>query len=382
MSTPSLPSILIADDTPTNLNVLFEYLSAQGYRVLVAEDGEGAIEQAQYGLPDLILLDVMMPGLDGFQTCEKLKQLPQTRDIPVIFMTAISETAYILKAFSVGGVDYITKPLQREEVLARVKNHISIRVLQRELKAEIAERQKAEEELRVINAGKDVFFSILAHDLKNPMAGLLGLSEMLVDILSADADETVREVALDILNTSRHIGDLLLDLLSWAQMQLGKLEPAPENVSIRKEVEIAVALIGVAARAKKITIINEITEPILVYGDLRMIDTVLRNLLNNAVKFTKENGTIRISVQKRETELVISVSDTGLGIAPHLLSGLFRLGENKTSYGTGGEKGTGLGLPLSRDMVEKNGGKIWVESTLGEGSSFHFTVPLAKPSAT
>src|SRR5271170_4094249 len=143
MSIPAPPTILIADDNPTNLNVLFEYLSAQGYRVLVAEDGAGAIEQAQYGLPDLILLDVMMPGIDGFETCEKLKKSRETRDIPVIFMTAISETASVLKGFSVGAVDYITKPLQREEVLVRVRNHISTRLLQRKLEAEIMVRRKA-----------------------------------------------------------------------------------------------------------------------------------------------------------------------------------------------------------------------------------------------
>ena len=378
MNVPPPPTILIADDNPTNLNVLFEYLSAQGYRILVAEDGVGAIEQAQYGQPDLILLDVMMPGIDGFETCEKLKESPQTRDIPVIFMTAISETAYVLKAFSVGGVDYITKPLQREEVLVRVKNHLSIRILQHELKAEIAVRQKAEEELRITNAGKDVFFSILAHDLKNPIGGLLGLSEALVEILSADADETVRDVAMDILTTSRQVGDLLLDLLSWAQLQLGKLEPVPETVSILKEIEIALALINVNARAKKIEVVNEVTETVEVCCDIRMTDTVLRNLLSNAVKFTPAGGTIRVSIEKKEKELVVTVADTGNGIPPGLIPGLFRLGENKTTFGTAGEKGTGLGLPLSRDMVEKNGGRIWVDSTVGEGSRFHFTVPLAK----
>jgi signal transduction histidine kinase len=381
MSAAHPPTILIADDNPTNLNVLFEYLSAQGYRVLIAEDGLGAIEQAQYGMPDLILLDVMMPGLDGFETCAKLKESDKTRSIPVIFMTAISETAYVLKGFSVGAVDYLAKPLQREEVLVRVRNHISIRVLQRELEAEIAVRQKAEEELRVINAGKDVFFSVLAHDLKNPIGGLLGLSEALVEILAADADETVREVALDILNTSRQVGDLLLDLLSWAQMQLGKLEPVPETGSIVKEVEIAIALIDVAARAKKIEIINEITEPIEIHCDLRMNDTVLRNLLGNALKFTPVGGTIRLSAEKKDTMLVITVTDTGLGIPAETIPGLFHLGKNKTTFGTSGEKGTGLGLPLCGQMVEKNGGRIWVESTLGVGSSFHFTVPLATESS-
>jgi signal transduction histidine kinase len=378
MSLPATPTILIADDNPTNLNVLFEYLSAQGYRVLIAEDGAGAIEQAQYGLPDLILLDVMMPGIDGFEACEKLKQSPQTRDIPVIFMTAISETASVLKGFSVGAVDYITKPLQRDEVLVRVRNHISIRRLQRELKAEIAVRQKAEEELRAINAGKDVFISVLAHDLKNPIGGLLGLSREFVDILPPDADQAVREMAVVIRDTSSQVGDLLLELLDWAQMKLGKIEPAPETVSILKEVEFAVALVGVAARAKRIEIVNEIKEPIRIYCDLRMNDTVLRNLLSNAVKFTPSGGAIRISAEKKEDELEITVADAGKGIPADRLPGLFRLGENKTTFGTAGEKGTGLGLPLSREMVEKNGGRIWVESTVGEGSLFHFTVPLAK----
>jgi two-component system sensor histidine kinase/response regulator len=378
MSTATQSTILIADDNPTNLNVLFEYLSAQGYRVLIAEDGTGAIEQAHYGLPDLILLDVMMPGLDGFETCQKLKESSETRDIPVIFMTAISETAYILKAFSVGGVDYITKPLQREEVNARVRNHISIRRLQRELQTEIAVRHQAEEELRVINAGKDVFFSVLAHDLKNPMGGLLGLSEALVEMIPLNSETELRETVLDIRNTSRQIGDLLFDLLSWAQMQMGKLEPAPEPVSIQQEIEFAVGLVGLAAENKNIEIVNEIAESFKIYCDVRMNDTVLRNLLSNAVKFSPTGGKIRIGAEKKEGDLEITIADSGKGIAADQLDALFRLGENKTTFGTAGEKGTGLGLPLSREMVEKNGGRIWVESTLGQGSVFHFTVPLVK----
>jgi len=378
MNPTAPPTILIVDDNPTNLNVLFEYLSAQGYRVLVAEDGESAIEQAKYGLPDLILLDVMMPGIDGFETCDKLKESPETREIPVIFMTAISETAFVLKGFAAGAVDYITKPLQREEVLVRVRNHISIRLLQRELQAEIAVRQKAEEELRVINAGKDVFFSVLAHDLRNPIGGLLGLSEALVETLPPDTDATVKEMAIDIKHTSAQVGNLLFSLLSWAQMQLGKLEPEPEKIAIDKEVSFTLDLIGVAARAKRIEIVNEITEPIEIYCDLRMNDTVLRNLLGNAVKFTPPGGTIRLAAEKKGNELEITVADSGKGIPPERLAGLFRLGDSKSTYGTAGEKGTGLGLPLSREMVEKNGGRIWVESTVGEGSVFHFTVPLAK----
>jgi len=188
----------------------------------------------------------------------------------------------------------------------------------------------------------------------------------------------VKEMAIDIKHTSAQVGNLLFSLLSWAQMQLGKLEPEPEKIAIDKEVSFTLDLIGVAARAKRIEIVNEITEPIEIYCDLRMNDTVLRNLLGNAVKFTPPGGTIRLAAEKKGNELEITVADSGKGIPPERLAGLFRLGDSKSTYGTAGEKGTGLGLPLSREMVEKNGGRIWVESTVGEGSVFHFTVPLAK----
>jgi signal transduction histidine kinase len=372
-------TVLIADDNATNLNVLHEYLSSQGYRVLVAEDGAGAIEQAKFGTPDLILLDVMMPGIDGFETCRRLKADEQTRGTPVIFMTAISDMPYVLRAFAAGAVDYIVKPLQRDEVNARVRNHISIRRLQRELEAEIAVRQKAEEELRAISAGKDVFLSVLAHDLKSPMSGLLGLSEIMADMMPEEVPEDVREMAANIRDTARQIGELLFDLLNWAQIQVGKLEPVPGPVDVTTEVEFVVALVGIAARVKGIDLINEVTEPIEIYCDSRMNDTVLRNLLSNAVKFTPPGGEIRISAQQVENNLVIIVADSGEGIEPERLAGLFQLGQNRPTFGTKGEKGTGLGLPLSRQMVEKNGGRIWADSEPGHGSCFYFSVPLAPP---
>jgi signal transduction histidine kinase len=153
--------------------------------------------------------------------------------------------------------------------------------------------------------------------------------------------------------------------------------PAPEVATISEQVEFAVALIGLAARKKQIKVTNLVTEPVRIFCDVRMNDTVLRNLLANAVKFTPDHGTIEVSGEKKERELILTVTDSGKGIPADRLPGLFSLGENKPTFGTKGEKGTGLGLPLSRDMVEKNGGRIWVESAPGQGSSFHFTVPLA-----
>src|SRR5436190_9713477 len=148
-------TILIVDDTPANLGVLVETLGAAGYQLMVAEDGKEALTQTAQTQPDLILLDVMMPGIDGFETCQRLKAQPHTRDIPVLFMTALNETADKVKAFAAGGVDYITKPIEHEEAIARVRTHLALRRLQRELQAEVAL--------------KDKFMRIASHDLRNPL---------------------------------------------------------------------------------------------------------------------------------------------------------------------------------------------------------------------
>lgn len=371
------PSILIVDDNPTNIKVLMDYLSGEGYQIHVAEDGESALEQACYSRPDLILLDVMMPGIDGFETCTRLKQQSETRDTPVIFMTALADTPYILKGFAVGGVDYLTKPLQQDEVNVRVRTHISIRRLQRELLAEIETRKKAEEELREINAGKDRFFSIIAHDLKNPMQAVLVMSETLCEIMpKAPLSETL-PMAKTIKANSERIGRLLLDLLNWAQIQLGKLEMQCDSHPLAQILDFNIALTNINAGEKNVAVQNNVTEPIDIYGDVRMIDTVLRNLLNNAVKFSPPHGVVKIDARIENKEVIITVSDSGVGIPADKIPTLFHLSTNHSTYGTSGEKGTGLGLPLCREMAEKNRGRIWAESTLGEGSRFCFTIPVA-----
>jgi Response regulator containing a CheY-like receiver domain and a GGDEF domain len=207
------PIILIVDDTPINLKVLFEYLGDQNYEILVAEDGESAIEQAEISSPDLILLDVMLPGIDGFETCARLKALESTREVPIIFMTALSDTQYIVQAFELGAADYLTKPLRHEEVSVRVKNHIALHRLQRKLQGKIEQCRPAEPALREINAGQDQHLSMLASELKSPLHQILITSENLCAVAASATREEIQVLAKQINDSSKSIWHLLLRLL-------------------------------------------------------------------------------------------------------------------------------------------------------------------------
>jgi signal transduction histidine kinase len=379
--TPTSTSILIVDDNPTNLKVLYDYLTEQNHRILVAEDGETAIEQAEYSLPDLILLDVMMPGIDGFETCRRLKQMETTRDIPVVFMTALADTPFLLKGFAVGAVDYLTKPLHQEEVQVRVQNHIQTRRLQKELQAEIRTRREAEEELRRINEGKDKFFNVIAHDLRTPIHGAVFFSESLLEAVRTKKDAQLEEIAQVVHESTSAVGRLLLDLLAWAETQMERVQTRPEQAELGELLKLNHVLAQIVARQKKIVLVNKAQSPIPIHADPRMVDTVVRNLLGNALKFTQPGGRVEIAAHAGPREITVAITDSGIGIAPERLPNLFQIGQNQSTYGTTGETGSGLGLPLCREMVEKNGGRLWVESELGKGSTFSFTVPTSASAA-
>ena len=356
------PTILIVDDNPTNLKVLFSYLKQFGLRTFVAKSGEDAIKQVHRLPPDLILLDIMMPGMDGIETCQRLKADEKTKDIPVIFITALTDTANIVTSFEVGGVDYITKPFRQEEVLARINTHLTI--------------QRQKQELYALNAAKDKFFSIIAHDLRGTFGGLLGLSDLLATATNEFNQEQISEVACRMHGAVTNTYKLLENLLEWARLQKGIMAFEPEQLNLYDSAKTATNLYASSAKQKGITLINQV-EPsgFLIYGDANMINTVTRNLIANALKFTHPAGQVTISAQCRDDFVEVSVTDTGVGIAPKLQAKLFRIDTKVTQTGTADERGTGLGLLLCKELVEKHGGKIWVESEIGQGSTFKFTIP-------
>ncbi len=363
-------AILIVDDNATNLGVIADYLNEHGFRIVTARSGEMGIQRARTAQPDLILLDVMMPEMDGFEACRRLKADEQTKDIPVIFMTALSEVEDKVRAFQMGGVDYITKPIQHEEVLARVETHLKI-------------RQQAKE-LTQTNADKDKFFSIMAHDLKGPFMPLLGNAELLTEMGDILPPEEVKQLGASIQRTARSVFNLLENLLQWARLQMGRMEYHPESIELADLARKSVDLLQDNAKVKGIRLVNVIEHGIFVSADVYMLNTVIRNLTSNALKFTPQNGQVTISARlpdaggKDKGFVEVSVSDTGVGISDEVKKKLFKIDQHVTTVGTGRETGTGLGLIMCHEMVMKGGGRIWVESELGKGTAVKFTTRFDK----
>lgn len=242
------------------------------------------------------------------------------------------------------------------------------------------EKKRAEDnemKLRKLNDDKDLFISILAHDLRNPFNTLLGLSEMLLeDVYTQDTATTGKHI--EIINSiSRTTYNLLEDLLLWSKSQSGKLDFKPAEIDFVKTCKKVIETMRVVALSKKITVNYAATPPIQVLADEDMLKVVLRNLVSNGIKFTSSGGEINIVTEQIASFLTVTVSDNGVGIKPESLINLFDISKKVTTAGTSNEKGTGLGLMLCKEFVEKNGGKIWVESVTGKGSDFKFTIPVS-----
>lgn len=359
----SAPNILIVDDMPANLKLLSALLKDEGYKVRPVLNGKQALQAASKEKPDLILLDIMMPEISGYELCRMLKGNPELMHIPVIFISALNEPNDIVKAFDNGGVDYITKPFKAEEVKARVTTHLKI------------EQQR--HELHQLNITKDKFFSILAHDLRNPFSVLIGISDILMkDFDSMDRD-LFRELIVMQNNTTKQTFALLQNLLEWSRINRNSIQFAPYNTNLLDVIDENIDMLRPFFESKKIQISRDISCDIWISADINMLNAIFRNLLVNAIKFTYEDGAIKVSAIENDSVVEVSVSDNGVGIFPADLPRLFNI-EGHTTEGTAHETGSGLGLVLCKEFVEKHGGQISVESEPGKGSTFRFTIPLIK----
>ena len=326
-----------------------------------AGNGKQALSMIPEACPDLILLDVMMPGMDGFEVCEQLKKIPGTKDIPVIFLTARVETTDVLKGFRVGAVDYVTKPFKGAELLSRIKTHLELKF--------------ARERLKELNATKDKLFSIIAHDLRNPLQVLLFSAELLCKHFDNFDAEKKKEFINKIYVGTNQVSELLENLLEWSKSQRGVIESKFEKIDLDILAGENIDLFKENGEKKNILLRSDIGKGIYAFADRNMIRIVIRNLISNAIKFTKNGGQVTITASVSPGSVHVSVSDTGIGINEDNLSHLFRIDKQKSTLGTAKEKGSGLGLILCKEFVEKNNGTITVTSTPGEGSNFTFTLP-------
>jgi PAS domain S-box-containing protein len=235
--------------------------------------------------------------------------------------------------------------------------------------------RESEMQLRELNATKDKFFSIIAHDLKSPFNAIVGFSELLVEQVKEKDYEGIEEYAGYIHTSSLRAMSLLSNLLEWSRTQIGRMNYSPERIELQAIVNETIELLTDSAKQKGIAISNKIPVKLIVFADKTMIGTILRNLVSNAIKFTNTGGYVNLTAKQVDNELLVSVSDNGVGIRKEAIPNLFLIEESKSTSGTEKETGTGLGLILCKEFIEKHGGRIWVESEEGVGSTFNFTLP-------
>ena len=483
--------VLVVDDNPKNLQLVASVLNPH-YRLLLADNGQKALTISMDKKPDLILLDIMMPGLTGFDVSARLKQHSHTRHIPIIFLTAKNDEDDITKAFESGGVDYITKPFRATELLARVKTQVNLHNTEKRLRQVIdlvphrlfakdsegkivlanqatatffsatveellgkpepplpagyhyvaspeqeqnhtlfdnngnisreeylhlpdgtkhfyhtsvisftfsgttlpailqlaidvtALKEKQEviselnQKLLQHSSHKDRLLTIIAHDLRDQMFGCASALNLLEKKKETLTKEEMMASIFKLQNNTLQIQGLLHDLLLWSQAQFKAISFEPAPLSLREEFKMLLLNQQYLAENKKVQLQVETPEDYHVLADANMLRTILRNLVTNAIKFSAAGQTITISARKKDGRIFISVTDEGIGINARTINKLLNKNiENITSFGTSGEKGSGLGLSISIEFIEQHGGELQIESEVDKGSTFTFSVPAA-----
>lgn len=365
---PTEFKLLIVDDVQTNVLLLKALLSKEGYGVLIANNGQEALTIARQELPDLILLDVMMPGMDGFEVAQRLEEDELVSNIPIIFLTALDDTESIVRGFKLGASDFISKPFRKEELMVRIRHQLTLVAARR-----IIMEQKAELEKTI--AGRDKLYSVIAHDLRSPMASMkMLLNTIMMSVTREQMDPDIFDMLEMSNKTSEEVFCLLDNLLKWTKTQLGKLTVVPQELDITGLVDGVVEVMQSVAEVKHIRLIRQGNTTVKVCVDNEMIKSVVRNLLSNAIKFSEQNSEIILSVEEKGDKVICAVKDHGRGIKKEDQGKLLNDATHFTTYGTNSEEGSGLGLLLCRDFIRKNGGELWFESEENVGSTFSFSL--------
>lgn len=358
-------TVMIVDDNPTNLGLLAQILESEGYKILAPTSGEKALQILEQLIPDIILLDIRMEGMDGYETCAQIKQNPTFQDIPILFITALAATEDKIRAFELGAVDYITKPIEEMEVLSRINTHLTL----------LNQKRKLTEE----NKNKNKFFSIIAHDLKSPIRGLHSLASLIIDKfneLDYPTSQEVRELITLLHNTSRQTYELTENLLQWTQSQMKRLDYNPTWFELAPRIHAYIQSLSTMSNEKQIQLHGEVPDACAVYADENMLFLIMRNLISNAIKFTEKGGKVTIRAEKKGDKVLLQVIDTGIGMDEKEMDKLFQINLVYTNYGTEGETGTGLGLILCREFLAKHGSELSIESKLDVGTTVSFPLQL------
>lgn len=406
-STPPTPGtgfVLVVDDEERNRVLLRDSLEAKGYQVVEAENGEQALEIVTHFAPDTILLDVMMPKMDGFEVCRRLKSNPETASIPVLMVTALSERKERLTAIEAGANDFLTKPIDLQEVMLRVRNAVRSKQLHNELEqrnAQLAESHRqiaareqqlqesnrrliqSEQQANLASQAKSHFLASMSHELRTPLNAIIGYAEMLQELAAEDGQQTYLPDLARIEAAARHQLSLVNDILDLSKVEAGKVTLLVEEFDISRLVqEVAATVQPLVAKNRNRLEVECSPNLGVMQSDMTKIRQSLFNLVSNACKFTTD-GAIRLCVRRTETSAApwihFSISDTGIGMTEEQQQRLFQAftqaeADTYKKYG-----GTGLGLALTKRFGELLGGDITVQSRLGEGTRFELALPVRLP---
>jgi len=373
--------VLIVDDNEENLRVLGDILAMRDYNVTLASGGAHAFDLIDTSAPfDLILLDIQMPGMSGYDVCEQLKRNPLTREIPVIFISAHNEVEDIVHGFEVGGVDYITKPLQIREVLARVENHLTLArqrqaLMEKNALIEVL-RQRDQETFDILNAMKDQFIYAATHDLKNPLFIITAYLGLLSDLPQMKDHPDGRRYLDGIQDGVTKMQRLITAMLDLAQIQTGanlrmaELDLYPLLEAVTQRFSILADQAGVSLYLEALG-----QPPYRLLADSNRLEQVFDNLISNAIKYTPPGGQAHVILDRLPGTILVEVRDSGFGIPEEALSRLFTAFYRVKSPRHGPVNGTGLGLAIVKALVDLHGGQIEVFSVVDQGTTFRVLLP-------
>jgi two-component system sensor histidine kinase/response regulator len=353
--------LLVVDDQETNLKVVGDILGQSGFDIVLASDGDQALRRLERQSIDLVLLDVLMPGRDGFEVCRMIRAQPRWVDIPVIFLSAADDKDLIVRALEAGGVDYVTKPFNRAELMSRVRTHLALKA--------------ARDHLRQLAEDKDELLGILAHDLKNHLGGMQMSVQLLHDRAKTHADDRLDRMAANVLASTDQMFSFVREFLANSAADRD-LALNLESVYLNQAMATAVQHYAETARRKGITLTQEGAGDFTVAADRQALDQVLDNLISNAVKFSPLGKSVRISAEPGPAGgATLRVRDEGPGFTEEDKGRMFARYCRLSARPTAGEPSTGLGLSIVRKLVNGMGGELRCESAPGAGATFVITLP-------
>lgn len=368
-----MSEILIVDDQPWILKALVAFLKLEGHQVRVSAQGQEALVSARANLPDLVLLDINMPMLDGYETCQAFKADPGLAQIPIVFMSGMGDSLDTVKAFSVGGVDYINKPFDLDVVLARLNHQLRIADLERVLVERNRKLEEARVQLQTLIEQKNHFLGIVAHDLRNPLNSIVLAGQLLEGERDpAEVDKTSRQ----IWQVGMEMSTLIGRLLEIAAIESGEIKAKPAAFDLVELIQQVILWHANRAQEKGIRLcLAPCGQSGTAYGDPRLMKEILDNLVSNALKFSPPTTSVAIGITELENGIRVSVQDEGPGFTPEDLEKIFSRYQPLSARPTAGEKSTGLGLYIVKGMAGAMGARLSLENAPGKGAIFHVDLP-------